>query len=42
MTHSLTDQWLLLAMVNILTISRKRWMIAVWNDRGTIAASINE
>ena len=36
------NNFLLLAMVNILTISRAGCKIAAWIDKRTIAASINE
>ena len=37
-----SNSFLLLAMVNILTISRAGWKIAVWINKWTIDASINE
>ena len=37
-----SNSFLLLAMVNILTISRAGWKIAVWINKWTIDARINE
>ena len=36
------SNFLLLAMVNLLTILRARWKISAWIDKWTIAISINE
>ena len=36
------SNFLLLAMINVLTISRAGWKIAAWIDKWTIAVNINE
>ena len=36
------SNFLLLAMVNILTISRAGWKIAAWIEKSTTVVSINE